>query len=91
MSDFYNQKEKEILSYLSKQDLSIKKVDSYSITKFINLQFSKIKIDDTWFEMNRAELIEFLKKRNNEDFSILDKELRNANIGFDEHFYVNFS
>ncbi len=74
MDDFYSPKEKEILSYLNKQDLSRRMDSSYSVTQFINLQFSKTKKDNTWFEMDRSELVEFLRKRNITDFSFLWKK-----------------
>mgnify|MGYP003500905762 CR=1 FL=1 len=90
MQDFYTKKEKEILSYLSKQNFPIRKDGNYSVTKFLNLQFSKTKKDETWFEINRSELVDFLKKRNNNDFSLLDKNLIDAGINSSEVFYVSF-
>ena len=90
MNEYYTSKEKDILSYLSKQNLSQKNNGNYSITKIVNLRFNKKKEDDTSFEMNRDELVEFLTKRQNKDFSKLDKDLKMANINIDESFYVTF-
>lgn len=86
----YTPKEKEILSYLSKLDLSRKVTSNYNITLFINIHYSKTKKDDTWFEMSRYELVSFLEKRGNTDFSLVDSGLKNAGINSDERFFVNF-
>lgn len=88
--DDYTSMEKEILSYLSKQSLSRRPETNSSVTLLINLQFSKTKKDDAWFKMNKSELVEFLRKRNNKDFSLLDRDLKMANISPEESFYVNF-
>ncbi|MGH2664840.1 hypothetical protein [Flavobacterium sp.] len=91
MNDSYSLKEKEILNYLSKQVLSRKNNNTiYSVTEHFSLKFSKIKVDETWFEMNRDELVVFLEKRNNRDFSSLDKGLNDADINPEKNFYVNF-
>lgn len=90
MKEDYTQKERDILSYISKLNLSRMSKNWYEVTLLLNLQYSKVKIDETWFEMTKNELVSFLEKRGNKDFSKVDKDLINLGIHYDESFYVNF-
>jgi hypothetical protein len=90
MKEDYTQKERDILSYISKINLARISKNWHEVTLLLNLQYSKVKVDETWFEMTKNDLVSFLEKRGNKDFSKVDKDLINLGIHSDEAFYVNF-
>lgn len=90
MKEDYTQKERDMLSYISKINLSRMSKNWHEVTLLLNLQYSKEKVDETWFEMTKNELVSFLEKRGNKDFSKIDKDLIKSGIHFDEVFYMNF-
>lgn len=89
----YNDKHKRILNYISKLELPFIKT-GFNIIHTMNFEVSKKQVDiNTWFQMERNELIDFLKSRsaNQEvEISSIDRKLLNAEIKLEESFYVHF-
>lgn len=89
----YSEKQKRILRYIAELDLS-KNTSGFNITYFIDFDISRISPNqETWFEMTKNELIDFLNSRhpNKEiDQNLINKKLHDAGINENEKFFIQF-
>ena len=87
-------KHQNILSYISKLQLPLKKRNNELYVAYFDFQVSLIQKElDSWFEMTKNELLDFLKSRSVDkevDEALVNKKLHDAGITSEDTFYVHF-